>query len=137
MIIPCNLPKIMITTTDIKYAERLRSLRIDKRVKQELAFKLIGLKRQQEYSDLENGKKQFTDSLILKISKAFNISADEFMNPAQHTSIIHSPNANTTNSFNNDITLIQELLVAKNEIIASQTETIKQLKDMIEILKRK
>ena len=129
----------MITTTDINYAERLRNLRIDKRVKQEVAFKLIGLKRQQEYSELENGKKQFTDALILKISKAFNICVEEFMNPAQHTSKIHSPNANTTatNSFNNDITLIQVLLVAKNEIIASQTETIKQQKEMIELLKLK
>ena len=47
LLLQCNLHKLMISQNDVKYAERLRGLRLDKRIKQENIFKLLGLKRQQ------------------------------------------------------------------------------------------
>jgi transcriptional regulator with XRE-family HTH domain len=85
----------MITQNDVKYAERLRGLRLDNRIKQENAFLLLGLKRQQDYSLLENGKKNFTDELILKICEVFKVSPQDFVNPSGKISILNSPNTNS------------------------------------------
>jgi transcriptional regulator with XRE-family HTH domain len=129
----------MITPTDIQYAQKLRALRINKNVKQEDAYLMLNLNSQQEYSKLENGKKSFTDELIEKISEAFNVSADEFISPIQNTNISNSPNSfnHSQNNIVNDSDFVGKLLKSKDETISSQNETIKQLKEMVELLKRK
>jgi transcriptional regulator with XRE-family HTH domain len=61
-------------------------------------FERLGLNSQQEYSKLENGKMNFTDDLISKISKSFNISPNEFTNPDAEINRLNNPQANTHNS---------------------------------------
>jgi len=58
------------------------------------------------------------------------------MNPTHHNSFIHSPNSYNYSQNNgstiNDITIIKELLNAKEEVITTQKELIQQLKASIE-----
>lgn len=119
----------MINPTDIKYAQRLRGLRLINNIKQESIYKMIGLSSQQEYSKLENGKLNFTDDIILKISETFNVSPEEFVNSNHLTSIIHSPNSinHSQNNTINDNDLI-------NQLIKSKDETIIALKSQVELL---
>ncbi len=128
----------MITENDIKYAERLRGLRLNKGLKQETAFSLLGLNNQQEYSKLENGKINFTDELIANISKTFNITPTEFINPAQHTSILNSPHSlnHSQNNVINDSDFVGQLIKSKDETIATLKELVEQLKSIIEGLKK-
>ncbi len=121
----------MITENDIKYAQRLRGLRLNQGYKQETLSEILGLQNQQEYSKLENGKINFTDELISKISNAFKISPNEFVNPGLQTNINNSPQSNTQNSFNNNENFVNQLLKAKDETIAIQKELIEHLKKII------
>lgn len=136
----------MITPTDIQYAQKLRALRITKNVKQEDAYLLLNLNSQQEYSKLENGKRNFTDELIEKISEAFNVTTDEFVSPIQNTNISNSPNSfnHSQNNIVNDSDFVGKLLNSKDETIFSQNETIlvlkelmAQQKEIIDLLKKK
>jgi transcriptional regulator with XRE-family HTH domain len=134
-----NLHEFMIEPIDVIYAQTLRTLRQTKNIKQEEAYALLNLPSQQEYSKLENGKRKFTTQLIKKICDVFQLSTNEFTNHANKIS-----NLNTTHSLNhiainssNNTDVLDKLLKSKDEIILSQTETINQLKDMIELLKKK
>ncbi len=122
----------MITPTDIKYAQKLRSLRIGLQVKQEEAAKLIGISSQQEYSKLENGKIHFEDELLSKISSAFNISVDDFINPNSNTTI-NSFNHSPYNSIINDKDFVFELLKTKDENIALLRELLKMKEELLTI----
>ncbi|MCA0430435.1 MAG: helix-turn-helix domain-containing protein [Bacteroidetes bacterium] len=127
----------MITENDIKYAQRLRGLRLNQGYKQETLSEILGLQNQQEYSKLENGKLNFTDELISKISKAFKISPSEFVNPTLYNNFNNSPQSNTQNSFNNNEGFVNQLLKAKDETIITQKELIEHLKKEINDLKEK
>jgi transcriptional regulator with XRE-family HTH domain len=119
----------MVNATDIKYAQRLRGLRLINNIKQEQAFELIGLSSQQEYSKLENGKLNFTDELINCISDTFKITSEEFVNSSQLTSILNSPNSfnHSQNNTINDKDVIEQLIKSKDE-------TITALKKQVELL---
>lgn len=106
-------------------------MRLNQGYKQETLSEILGLQNQQEYSKLENGKINFTDELISKISNAFKISPNEFVNPGLQTNINNSPQSNTQNSFNNNENFVNQLLKAKDETIAIQKELIEHLKKII------
>lgn len=67
-----------ITELDKHYANKLKELRKNCNIKQFTMLDYLGFESQQQYSDLENGKKHFTFELIFKICKYFNISIVEF-----------------------------------------------------------
>lgn len=126
----------MITENDIKYAQRLRALRVGNGIKQELMFERLGLNSRQEYSKLENGKMNFTDDLISKISKSFNISPNEFTNPDAEINRLNNQQANTHNSSDKNEDFVNQLLKAKDETIATQKELIQQLKKSLDNQKK-
>ncbi len=120
----------MISQTDIKFAQRLRGFRLQRDLKQDTAAKLLGLKNQQTYSKLENGQLEFTDEIIKSVCEGFSITIEEFTNESKFISLHNSPNANfhSPNSFNNDFSLITELLKTKDDLILSLKEQIATLK---------
>ncbi len=63
-----------ITELDKHYANKLKELRKNCNIKQFTMLDYLGFESQQQYSDLENGKKHFAFELIFKICKYFNIS---------------------------------------------------------------
>lgn len=71
---------MVITELDKLYAIKLKTLRKSNKLSQEKVFKSLGLDSQQWYSHLENGKKHFTNSIVLSICELFNISILEFIN---------------------------------------------------------
>ena len=68
----------MINSKDIFYAKLLRSLREKRKIKQFTVAQALGLKRQQEYSEYENGKRHFSDEFIKSICRYFNLTELEF-----------------------------------------------------------
>jgi transcriptional regulator with XRE-family HTH domain len=121
----------MIESTDTIFAHKLRHLRFSKNYKQDAMAKLLGLKSQQEYSNLENGKVNFTDEVITNICKAFEISEEEFVRPLETIHITDSPNT-STNSSNiniNDSQFVEAL-------VKSKEETIESLKAQVALLKK-
>ena len=123
----------MISPTDIKYAQRLRGLRLANDIKQEQAYEMIGLNSQQEYSKLENGKLNFSDEVINKICAAFNISPDEFVNSSQLTSILNSPNSinHSQNNIINDSDFVSQLIKSKDDIIIVLKKQVELLETML------
>ena len=69
-----------VTSLDKHCAAELKVLRKSHKIKQTVMANYLGLATQQFYSDLENGKKHFTDDVILKICKVFHISFLQFVN---------------------------------------------------------
>jgi transcriptional regulator with XRE-family HTH domain len=133
-----NLHEFMIEPIDIIYSQILRKCRQIKNVKQSQAYVLLKLPSQQEYSKLENGKRKFTTQLINKICEVFDISSSEFIYDTKNNSNTNVKHSNHTsiNSANKTVVL-EKLLKSKEDIILSQSETITQLKEMIELLKKK
>lgn len=129
-----NLHEFMIEPIDIIYAQKLRTLRQTKNIKQEEAYVLLNLPSQQEYSKLENGKRKFTTELIKKICDVFQIATNEFIN---HANSKRSSNKMRSLNHKNNTDVLEKLLKSKDEIILSQIKTINQLNDMIELLKKK
>lgn len=81
----------MATEIDKHYAKKLKKLREGRKIKQFAMLDYLHLDSQQQYSDLENGKKHFTDELIIKICKYFNISVIAFIGGFfQSNNMIHS-----------------------------------------------
>lgn len=70
----------MIQPINGLYAKKLRSLRLQNDYQQKALAELIGLKSQQDYSKLENGKKHFTEKIISKICEVFNVDVEVFKN---------------------------------------------------------
>jgi hypothetical protein len=66
----------------------------------------------------------------------FSVPATTFLNTDNHLKFNDSPQAKGQNNFNNELKLIGELIKSKEDIILSQSETITQLKEMIELLKK-
>lgn len=64
--------------SDKIYADRLKALRKKYRIQQAVIAEQLGLTSQQQYSDLERGKKHFTDEIVLRICSLFHISVHEF-----------------------------------------------------------
>lgn len=62
------------------YAFKLKQLRKKYKLTQSILSEHLGLKGQQQYSDLETGDKQFSDEIILKICDLFHISVLDFTN---------------------------------------------------------
>ncbi len=120
----------MVTATDIKYAQKLRSLRLYKDYKQDTISKILGFNSQQQYSKLENGQMSFSDDIIRKICKEFEISFDDFIGSGQSLKFSKDLNSNSNNNLNDEVLLIHELLRAKDDII-------KSLKEQINIIKEK
>ena len=129
----------MVSQTDIKYAQRLRGLRLGRDIKQTEAARTVGLKDQQTYSKFENGQLPFTDEIISQICRGFSITPEEFTNPNQNISFSNSPNANlnSPNSFNNDVAIIHQLIRPKDEIIIAKENIIALLKNELQDLKGK
>ncbi|MFO0320880.1 MAG: helix-turn-helix domain-containing protein [Bacteroidota bacterium] len=117
-------------------ANKLQELRKEHGLKQDVLAKELKF-TQQAYSKLERGASNFTPVILKRICNYFSVSATTFLNTGSQTKFDKSPQANNQNSFNNESKLVDELIKSKNEIIASQGETIKQLKEMVELLKRK
>ncbi len=126
----------MIENTDIIYAHKLRHLRFSKHYKQEAVAQMLGLKSQQEYSNLENGKVNFTDEIIANICNTFEITEEEFARPMETIHITDSPHANNAHNSNsnniNDIKLIDTILQSKDETIAALKEQNVLLKRILQ-----
>jgi transcriptional regulator with XRE-family HTH domain len=116
--------------------QKLKFLRLKKNWNQQSVAKLIGLSSQQVYSKLENGETSFTDDVINKISKTFDMDPTEFVKPNESIHISNSPNANNNspNGILNEAMLIKELLKAKNETIELLHILINEMKNTIELL---
>jgi transcriptional regulator with XRE-family HTH domain len=84
-----------LSELDKMCAIELKSLRKNNKLSQDKMFEDLGLESQQQYSDLENGKKHFTDSIILKICNLFNISLLNFIN-------VNEPDSNLSLFLNDD-----------------------------------
>lgn len=69
-----------ITKLEKLHSIKLKSLRKSHKISQNKMAEHLGLDSQQQYSDLENGKKRFTDDIILKICNLFTISILQFIN---------------------------------------------------------
>jgi transcriptional regulator with XRE-family HTH domain len=124
----------MVSPTDIIYAQRLRSLRLAKDIKQLEAANLIGLKGQQSYSKLENGQLPFSDEIIKNICKSFSITPEAFMKGDQHANMINDPSVKS--STDNDKTMFQQLIKSKEEIITAKENLISFLKEEIARLRK-
>lgn len=109
------------------FANKLQELRKEHNVKQEVLAKELKF-TQQAYSKLERGASNFTPQILKKICNYFGVSANTFLNTGSQTRINNSPQANTQNSFNNEIKLVEELIKSKDEVIYAQKELIEQLK---------
>ena|SRR6185436_20681913 len=68
----------MILKINQVYGKKLRSMRLQKDYQQKKLAELIGLKSQQDYSKLENGRKHFNKKIIADICKVFEIPEEEF-----------------------------------------------------------
>lgn len=79
---------MVLKKLDKLYAIKLKSLRKDNKLSQDKMVNCLSLDSQQQYSDLENGKKHFTDSLVVKICNLFNISILEFVNSTESDSTL-------------------------------------------------
>ena len=77
-----------ITKLDKRYSDELKLLRKKHKYSQNKMVEYLELNTQQQYSDLENRKKHFTDSLVLKICNIFNISIIEFINNSENDSTL-------------------------------------------------
>ena len=75
-----------ITSLDKHCAAELKLMRKNYNIKQHTMVEHLGLDTQQQYSDLENGKKHFTDEMILKVCSLFRISILQFVNEKTKTS---------------------------------------------------
>jgi transcriptional regulator with XRE-family HTH domain len=76
---------MIVNELDMRYAKKLKALRKSRGLKQFAIFGSLGLENQPQYSDLENGKKHFTDKLILNVCKYFRISVMEFVGDCIHS----------------------------------------------------
>ena len=73
---------------DEAYGKELRRLRKLFKMKQPNLIEPLGLQSQQQVSDLEYGKKHFSDETILKICRLFDISILNFLNkPVQKSEL--------------------------------------------------
>lgn len=111
----------MVTSLNLKYAERLRALRLLKDIKQKHAAELLGLPNQQSYSKLENGSRLFTEDMIGRVCAVFELSVDTFKN----CPLTQSPNQHRERDkpMNRKIP-VEEILTAKDELIESQRNVI-------------
>jgi len=99
---------------------------------------LLGLKNQQEYSNLEGGHIPFTDEIIKIICGSFEISPEEFTSAGPNVYFDNSPYAHSQNSGNNhnnnnDISIINDLLKAKNEELRLKDEAFKAQEELIKV----
>ncbi len=131
----------MQTAVHTSLAKKLRFLRKSNDVKQTAIAKEIGIS-QQEYSDLENGKKNFTDETIEKLSAYFKITPADFEIPLEtvYVSNNHNNSGYFINANNNNWDMVQSLISSKDETIAIQKELlaeknlrIKQLEALLNI----
>lgn len=74
-----------VLESDRQYAAALKGLRKKHKVIQYTMAGQLGLESQQQYSDLEKGKKHFTDEIILNICSFFRISILDFVACAHKT----------------------------------------------------
>jgi transcriptional regulator with XRE-family HTH domain len=65
---------------NILYGIKLRKLRELYNFTQKECIEALKLKRQQDLSDLEKGRKHFTQELIISICRFFNVSLIDFSN---------------------------------------------------------
>ena len=75
-----------VSEIDKQCAKELKLLRKKHNLGQKVLFENLGLATQQQYSDLENGKKHFTQELILKICALFHVSILQFVNDQSKSS---------------------------------------------------
>ncbi|GAB4457011.1 MAG: hypothetical protein OHK0036_20690 [Bacteroidia bacterium] len=109
-------------------ASRVRQLRKEKDIKQEVMAQKLGI-TQQAYSQLEKGQRNFNTELITKLCAIFNVPVVEFFNFGTQQKIINSANGNSTYSYvNNDSQIINELLKSKDEVIQTLKELLEKYK---------
>ena len=76
------------TRLDVQLGKELKRLRKLHGYCQKKLFENLQLNSQQQLSNLESGKKHFTDELILRICQLFLISVPQFLNEARkHASL--------------------------------------------------
>lgn len=127
----------MVSPIDLIYAQRLKALRIKKGLHQKEATNLLGFNTQQQYSELEQGHKQFTDDLIQLICEKFEIKKEEFVS-GDSNYFNESPYANSQNGTNNSINdkvVVEKLLHAKDETIKSKDELLEKYRKENETLR--
>lgn len=115
---------------DLKYAKKLRALRLKKDIKQIEAAQLLGIKNQQYYSKLENGQMTFTKEIIAKICKIFELSNEDFTSSEEkhETADNNGQLQGTTDKLSMESFVIRELINSKNELINHLKKEIGNLK---------
>lgn len=71
---------------DKQYGKKLKQLRKKFNLQQSVLAEYLGLRNQQQYSDLERGVRHFTDDLILNICNYFHVSVMEFVENKDNSS---------------------------------------------------
>ncbi|MES2679564.1 MAG: helix-turn-helix transcriptional regulator [Bacteroidota bacterium] len=78
-----------VTGSDIQYGVALKELRKKHKLIQYTMASQLGLESQQQYSDLEKGKKHFTDEIIIRICSFFRISILDFVKQVQRDTPVY------------------------------------------------
>jgi transcriptional regulator with XRE-family HTH domain len=124
----------METSVHTSLSKKLRFLRKSNDIKQAIIASEIGIS-QQEYSDLENGKKNFTDETIEKLAAYFKITPAEFERPIETVYISNNHNhSGIMNANNNSWDMVQSLITSKEEVIATQKELLSEKNLRIKLL---
>lgn len=121
-----------VTDLDKHCAAELKLLRKKHHIKQHVMFDCLGLTSQQQYSDLENGKKHFTNELVTKICSIFHISILQFISneasPSNMSLILNSEDYSLIeNAADNEAKLIiykKLFLESKIEIIEGKLKAL-------------
>ncbi len=102
---------------NIYLSNKLKEYRVKNQMKQEIVAQEIGIS-QQAYSQLEQGKLNFTPKIVKKIINFFSITIAEFFSEKQNIHIFNSPQGYMNNGTFNDNEVVRELIKSKDELIS-------------------
>ncbi len=126
--------------------ENIKNLRELKNYSQNAVAKMLDVS-QKTYSNIENAGNNITIELIEKIAKILNVSfskvielnSEAILNNTNQTGGLSQLNTANTYNYLNDknIELYEKLITEKDDTISSQKELITQLKQSLELMKKK
>ena len=114
-----------VLESDRQYATALRGLRKKHKVIQYTMAGQLGLESQQQYSDLEKGKKHFTDEIILKICSFFHISILDFVQSVHKTNRVDFLSAKDYQEINEAETDEIKLMIYKKLFLETKLKMLK------------
>ncbi len=120
---------------------KVRKLRTEKKIKQEVAANFLGLS-QGNYAKIENGQQQIKLEALEKLAKLLEVSVDDLLEKECKNMQYNSNNQNVNNQafYSQDMESIkaiyQLLLSEKDRVIATKDEIITIKDEKIAVLER-